>query len=215
MHGEGIYEGTLWQYRWHVQFDVDGIIEMIGGKEKYTEQLEYFFDNHLYNHGNQPDIHVPFMFNYGTKPWLTQKWVNKILTKEMVQHYGTHEKWDEPYMGRIYKNDPEGYIPEMDDDEGTMSSWYVLASMGFYPVLVGDPVFQVSTPIFDKITINLENGKQFIVKTNGFNDSNFYIQSATLNGEPFNQTYISHEDIIKGGVLEYNLSDKPNEEWGK
>jgi len=214
MHGDGLYEGTIWQYRWHVQFDIGGIIEMMGGKEKYTEQLEYFFDNNLYNHGNQPDIHASFMFNFGNKPWLTQKWVNRILTKQMIQYYGTHEKWATPYEGRIYKKSPAGYIPEMDDDEGTMSGWYILASMGLYPVLVGDPVFQISTPVFDKITIHLPDNKKFVIKTNGFSDTNFYIQSATLNGKIFNQSFIDQKDIISGGILEFNVSDKPNEGWG-
>lgn len=211
MHGDGLYEGTLWQYRWHAQFDINGMIEMIGSKEKYTEQLEYFFDNNLYNHGNQPDIHAPFMFNFGNKPWLTQKWVNKILTKEMIQYYGTHSKWDKPYIGRIYKADPKGYIPEMDDDEGTMSGWYVLSSMGLYPVLAGDPVFQLSAPIFDRVVIKLEGGKTFEISTTNLSDNNFYIQSATLNGKPFNQTYIDHQDIINGGKLIFNLSAQPNE----
>jgi len=214
MHGDGLYEGTLWQYRWHVPFDVEGMIEMIGGKEKYTEQLEYFFDHDLYNHGNQPDIHVPFMFNFGSKPWLTQKWVNRILTKNMYQWYGTHEKWEKPYHGRIYKAEPAGYIPEMDDDEGTMSAWYVLSSAGLYPVLVGEPVFQLSSPVFDRILFNLENGKTFEIVTENFSDTHFYIQSATLNGNPFNQTWISQEDILKGGKLVFKLSDTPNTSFG-
>ena len=211
---DGVYEGTLWQYRWDVPFDMQGMIKMIGGKEKFTDQLEYFFDHHLYNHGNQPDLQASFMFNYGTKPWLTQKWVNKILTKKMIQRYGTHEIWKKPYIGRIYKDAPAGYIPEMDDDEGTMSSWYVLSSMGMYPVLVGKPVFQISTPIFSKITINLKNGKKFIIKTNNLSDKNIYIQSATLNGKPFNQDYISQSDITNGGILVFNVSDVPNKTWG-
>lgn len=214
MHGDGLYEGTLWQYRWHTQFDVEGTIEMMGGNANYTKDLEYFFDNHLYNHGNEPDIHAPFMFNFVGKPWLTQKWVNKILTKDMFQYYGTHEKWGKPYFGHIYKDSPEGYIPEMDDDEGAMSGWYVLASMGLYPVLVGDPVFQLSTPVFDKVTIELPNSKEFIIRTSGLNDQNFYIQSASLNGNVFNQTFISQDDIVSGGLLEFNVSDLPNKEWG-
>ena len=214
MHGDGLYEGTLWQYRWHVQHDIDGIIEMIGSSEKYTEQLEYFFNNHLYNHGNQPDIHVPFMFNYGTKPWLTQKWVNKILTKDMTQYYGTHEKWDQPYYGRIYKSEPEGYIPEMDDDEGTMSGWYVLSAMGLYPVTVGEPIFQISAPIFDKITISLENGNKFIIKTNNLSNENYYIDSVSLNGKNHTKSFINHKDLSSGGTLEFNLSNKPNKNWG-
>ncbi|RIH65569.1 glycoside hydrolase family 92 protein [Mariniphaga sediminis] len=215
MHGDGLYEGTLWQYRWHVQFDVDGIIEMIGSKEKYAEQLEFFFDNHLYNHGNQPDIHVPFMFNFGTKPWLTQKWTNKILTKSMIQYYGTHDKWPEPYRGRIYKAEPAGYFPEMDDDEGTMSGWYVLASMGFYPVLVGEPVFQLSTPIFEKITIRLPHNKKFTIEVKGLSDQNFYIDTVELNGQPFSKSNISHKDIIDGGTLTFNVSDTPNKKFGR
>jgi len=190
------------------------MIEMIGSKEKYSEQLEYFFENNLYNHGNQPDIHAPFMFNYGNKPWLTQKWVNKILTKDLYQYYGTHEKWDKPYFGRVYKTEPKGYIPEMDDDEGTMSGWYVLSSMGLYPVLVGEPVFQLSAPIFDKVVIKLNGGKTFEIATTNLSDNNFYIQSATLNGNPFNQTYIDHKDIMSGGKLIYNLSADPNQNWG-
>ena len=213
MHGDGLYEGTLWQYRWSVQFDIDGMIEMIGGKGKYTEQLEYFFNNHLYNHGNQPDLHVPFLFNYGTKPWLTQKWVNQILTKEMVQHYGTHKKWEEPYVGRIYKAEPEGYIPEMDDDDGTMSAWYVLSSMGMYPVELGKPEFQISTPIFNRIVIKLEGDKTFEIVTKNLSETSFYIQSATLNGEPLNRTFLTQEELLGGGKLIFNLSETPNDSW--
>lgn len=215
MHARGLYEGTIWQYRWHVQFDIPGIIDMMGGQDKYIENLTYFFDNDLYNHGNQPDIHVPHMFNIGGAPWLTQKWVNRILTKaDMVQYYGTHNKWDKPYIGRVYKAAPKGYIREMDDDEGTMSSWYVLSAMGLYPVLVGDPVFQVNTPIFDRVTINLENGKTFEIVTEGLSDENFYIQSASLNGQPFDQSYIEHQQLAEGGKLIYYLGHEPNKAWG-
>ncbi len=215
MHARGLYEGTIWQYRWHVQFDVDGIIEMIGGKEKYLYDLEFFFDNDLYNHGNQPDIHVPFMFNFGGAPWLTQKWVNKILAKEdMVQYYGTHGKWEKPYIGRVYKAEPKGYIKEMDDDEGTMSAWYVLSSMGMYPVLVGEPEFQLSAPVFEKVTIHLESGKTFEIVCKNISDENFYIQSTRLNGKEFNQSFIPHNSIMDGGKLTYYLSDKPNKKWG-
>ena len=214
MHARGLYEGTRWQYRWHVQFDVPGIVEMMGGKDKFNEQLEYFFDNHLYNHGNQPDIHVPFMFNYGGKPWLTQKWVNKILTKDMHQYYGTHHKWKYPYVGKIYKAEPKGYISEMDDDEGTMSGWFVLSSLGMYPVQVGKPEFQLSAPIFEKVTIHLAEGKKFQIECNGINDESFYIKSASLNGKPFNKSFIQHSDIANGGKLIYNLSNEPNKSWG-
>ena len=181
MHAKGLYEGTPWQYRWHVQFDIAGLLEIFGGVDVYTKALEYFFENNLYNHGNQPDIHVPFMFNYSSKPWLTQKWVNRILTKKMYQYYGTHEKWAEPYFGRIYRAQPKGYIPEMDDDDGTMSAWYVFSFMGLYPVEVGKPIFQLSAPIFDKITFHFKNGKSFEIITKNRSETNFYIKSIFLN----------------------------------
>ena len=210
MHAKGLYEGTVWQYRWHVQFDIEGLINLFGNKDEYTNHLEYFFDNHLYNHGNQPDIHVPFMFNFGTKPWLTQKWINKILTKDMFQYYGTHNKWDEPYYGRIYKSDPAGYIPEMDDDEGTMSAWYVLSSMGIYPVEVGKPIFQLTSPIFDKVVIHVRNGKTFEIITKNLSDESFYINSLKLNGVQMNRLYLTQEEITNGGKLVIELSNKPN-----
>ena len=214
MHARGLYEGTLWQYRWHVQFDLPGIIELIGGDEAFTGELSHFFDNDFYNHGNQPDLHAPFLFNYSKAPWLSQYWVNKILTKDMVQAYGTHNKWEKPYFGKIYKDDPKGYISEMDDDEGTMSSWYVLASMGLYPVHVGEPVFQVTTPIFDKITIALQNKNTFTIETEGFSEDSFYIKSATLNGKPFNRSYLRHSEIMAGGVFKLILDKEPNKTWG-
>jgi putative alpha-1,2-mannosidase len=154
------------------------------------------------------------MFNYGTQPWLTQKWVNKILTKEMNQYYGTHDKWDKPYVGRIYKAAPEGYIPEMDDDEGTMSAWFVLSAMGFYPVEVGKPEFQLTAPIFDKVTIHLEGGKTFEIIAPQTSDQHFYIEELSLNGESHNSTSITHAEMLKGGQLIYKLSDQPNKEFG-
>jgi len=215
MHAKGLYEGTVWQYRWHVQFDIEGLVNLFGSKDNYTNQLEYFFDKHLYNHGNQPDIHVPFMFNYSAKPWLTQKWVNKILTKDMYQYYGTHHKWDKPYYGRIYKSEPAGYIPEMDDDEGTMSSWFVLSSMGLYPVEVGKPVFQLTSPIFDKVVMHVGNGKTFEIITKNFDDEIFYIKDININGSNINRLVINQKEITNGGKLIIELSDIPNRNLGQ
>ena len=214
MHGDGLYEGTIWQYRWHVQFDIRGLIELIGGRDSLAKELEYFFENNLYNHGNQPDLHAPFLFNYSSKPWLTQKWVNRILTKEMTQYYGTHEKWEEPYIGKIYKTDPKGFIPEMDDDEGTMSSWFVLASLGLYPVEVGKPEFQITTPIFRKVTINLNNGKKLEIGAPDINENNFYIQEVFLNGNKLKSTSVNHSNLKDGSKIKFILSSVPNPKWG-
>jgi putative alpha-1,2-mannosidase len=214
MHAKGLYEGTVWQYRWHVQFDIPGLIDLMGGKEEFTKNLTFFYDSSLFNQGNQPSIHVPYMFNYSNAPWLTQKWVNKILTKETVNRYGTHNHFKIPYIGRIFKAEPAGFIPEMDNDDGTMSSWYVLSSMGLYSLIVGEPMFELTSPIFNKVVINLQQGKTFEIHANNFSDENFYITSCSLNGEGYSKTYISHQNIIQGGILEFDLSDKPNFKWG-
>ncbi len=209
VHGGGLYEGTLWQYRWSVPFDIDGLIQIGGGKEKLAGQLEYFFENNLYTHGNQPDIQAPFMFNVFGKPSLTQKWVNTILTKEMVHRYGTHDKFPTPYIGKTYKAEPRAFIPEMDDDDATMSAWYVLASMGIYPLTPGIAEYQISSPIFEKITLHLDNGNTFTIKCNNLSDENIYIQSVHLNGKNLPSLVIAHKDIMAGGELVFNLGREP------
>jgi len=214
MHGDGLYEGTLWQYRWFVPFDMEGMISMLGGKTILTYQLEYFFNNNLYNHGNEPDINVPHMFNFSDKPYLSQKIVNQILTKKTIQWYGTHDKWEKPYFDRIYKPDPTGYMPEMDDDAGTMAAWYVLSSMGIYPVCVGDPVYSLTAPVFSSVIIQLPDNKTFTITAKNVSDENFYIQQAFLNGEELNRCWIKHDEITKGGSLKFILGNQPNEKWG-
>ncbi|MEM9858409.1 MAG: glycoside hydrolase domain-containing protein [Bacteroidota bacterium] len=212
MHGDGLYEGTLWQYRWFVPFDVSGIAGMTGGPSLLADELEYFFDNDLYNQGNQPDIQAPFLFNALGKPWLTQKWVNKILTQPMNQYYGTHSKWENPYHGLIFNNRPEAYIPEMDDDAGTMSAWYVLSSMGLYPACVGRPIYMLSAPIFDSVMINANQTFEITTEKKGKDD--FYIQEVFLNDEPLTRSYIYHSEIANGGSLHFVLGDKPNTSFG-
>lgn len=214
MHGDGLYEGTLWQYRWFVPFDMKGVMDMVGGRDVFTAQLQYFFDHHLYNHGNEPDIHVPFLFNQTDKPYVSQRIVNQILTKEIRQDYGTHKKWKEPYTGRIYKNDPAGYMPEMDDDAGTMSAWFVLASMGIYPVCVGEPVYSLTAPIFPSVTIMLPGNRSFRIVANNLSEDNFYIRRVVLNGKELNRSWITHQEITGGGTLEITLGNTPSETWG-
>ncbi len=213
MHADGLYEGTFWQYRWHIPFDTEGLLQMIGGPEILADQLEYFFEHHLYNHGNQPDIHAPYLFNFSSRPWLTQKWVRKILTDEMIQYYGTHRKWPKPYAGRIYRAAPAGYIPEMDDDEGTMSAWYVLSAMGLYPVRVGIPEFQLSSPIFEHVLIRPGTGKEFEIRTIHQDPANDYIQSIYLNGKPHRRLHLLHKELLEGGALRIELGPQPDTSW--
>ena len=214
VHGSGLYEGTLWQYRWAVPYDIEGLIEIGGGKDTLANQLEYFFENNLHNQGNQPAIHAPFLFNHFGKPYLAQKWVNTILTKTMVHNYGTHDKFPEPFIGKTYRAEPRGFIPEMDDDDATMSAWYVFAAMGLYPLKVGEPVYELTTPIFRNIQLNLDNGNTFKIRCKRFSPENIYIQSASLNGTPLNHAWINHRDILNGGELIFELGDKPKNTWG-
>jgi putative alpha-1,2-mannosidase len=158
------------------------------------------------------------MFTYAGAPWLTQKWVYNILTKPMKQLYGTHDFLTPPYYGRIYKNSPEGYIPEMDDDAGTMAAWYVLASMGLFQVCVGEPVFEIVAPLFEEVKINLDSrlhaGSSFIIRTIGGGADNYYVQSATLNGDTLERAWISYDEIVAGGELVFELGSEPNKQWG-
>jgi len=203
MHGDGLYEGTLWQYRWAVPFDTEGLSRLAGGSDILKEQLSWFFEHNLYNHGNQPDIHTAYLFNRLGYPSLTQYWVNRILTQPMNHCYGTHAKFKKPYFDKAYKPQPEAYIPEMDDDDGTMAAWYVLSAMGIYPLTPGLAVYELSTPLFRKVNINLPNGKKFHILCDKASDNSIYIKQASLNGQKLERLQINHNDILQGGTLHY------------
>ncbi|MBN1351835.1 GH92 family glycosyl hydrolase [candidate division KSB1 bacterium] len=213
-----VYEASMWQWRWFVLHDIQGLIDLMGGREKFVQTLNYFFENDLYNHGNQPDLQAAYLFDFAGAPWLSQKWVRKILTEPMMQRYGTHGFFDEPIFDRIYKAEPAGYLLEMDDDCGTMAAWYVLSAMGFYPVCVGEPVYEIGTPIFDKITIHLDDeyysGNDFVIEARNVSQENIYIQSATLNGKRYNKPWLHHDEIVSGGRLVFEMGAEPNTNWG-
>ncbi len=218
------YEGTPWQYRWSVPHDIQGLINLIGGRQKFVAELDYFFANHLYQAGNQPDIHAAFLFNYAGAPYLTQKWVRTILTEPMTQRYGAHDFFEEPIVDRIYKATPDGYLLEMDDDFGCMAAWYVLSSMGLFQVCPGQPIYELTAPIFNKVTLKLDSqfyaGKEFIIETKKLSAQNIYIQRATLynqnyrKGKDYSAPWISHQQIVAGGRLLFEMGARPNKEWG-
>jgi predicted alpha-1,2-mannosidase len=212
------YEGSKWQYRWNILHDIPALIEKFGGKENFINELEYFFENDLYTAGNQIDLHAPFLFNPAGAPWLSQRWVHKILTEPIVQKYGTHNFFPKPILGRVYKTTPDGCLEEMDDDYGCMSAWYAMSAMGLFQVCPGDPVYQITSPIFEQIILHFDSeiytGKSFIIKANNLSKENYYIQSATLNGKPLNRSWIKHEEIIKGGELIFEMGPNPNKQWG-
>ncbi len=207
------YEGSKWHWRWNVIHDVPSLIEAFGGREQFVKELQYFFDNDLYTAGNQIDLQAPFLFNMAGAPWLTQLWVRKILTKPIVQKYGTHGFFKEPVFDRVYKATPDGYLEEMDDDYGCMSAWYVMSSMGLYQMCPGDPVYQITAPIFDKVTINIDRsfykGRKFVIRAENLDEQNIYIQSATLNGKPLDRFSITHDEIVNGGELVFRMGKEP------
>jgi predicted alpha-1,2-mannosidase len=212
------YEGSKWQWRWNVIHDVPSLIDVFGGKESFVKELQYFFDNDLYTAGNQIDIQAPFLFNMAGSPWLTQKWVRKILTEPIVQKYSTHSFFPKPIFDRVYKTTPDGYLEEMDDDYGCMSGWYAMSAMGLYQICPGNPVYQLTAPIFDRVTLHLNRsvykGEKFTIRAINLSKENIYIQSATLNSHPFNRSNITHEEIVKGGELVFIMGPEPNKNWG-
>ncbi len=214
MHSDGLYEGTLWQYRWFVPHDLDWVINSIGNKEKMVAELDTFFNNNLFNMGNQPDIHVPYLYCYLGQPWKTQKLVQDILTQSTINNYGTHSKWENPYVGKIFKTTPDGYLKEMDDDAGTMSSWFVLSSIGVFPVCPGTPYFWIIPPLFESISISLPESKTFNIKIVRQTPKDNCVESVSLNGKEKSECFLTYQEIMAGGELVFKLGAQPNSHWG-
>ncbi|WP_374214287.1 glycoside hydrolase domain-containing protein [Bacteroides thetaiotaomicron] len=158
MKNNGLYQGTRWQYRWAAPQYIDKMIEWVG-QDSLRLQLTYFFDHHLYNQGNEPDIHVPYLFNRLGAPEKTQQIVRSLMTEPMIHKYGGNSEFKTPYLGKAFKNAPEGYSPEMDEDDGTMSAWYVFGAMGLYPLLVGDEYYDLTSPLFRQGTVAVDEWK--------------------------------------------------------
>ena len=203
MKNNGLYQGTRWQYRWAAPQYIDKMIEWVG-QDSLRSQLTYFFDHHLYNQGNEPDIHVPYLFNRLGAPEKTQQIVRSLMTEPMIHKYGGNSEFKTPYLGKAFKNAPEGYSPEMDEDDGTMSAWYVFGAMGFYPLLVGDEYYDLTSPLFDRVLLRLANGNVLTIQTEGRKKKDAPIKSIHFNGEKIADYRISHNELIKGGELIYN-----------
>ena len=146
-----------------------------------------------YAHGNQPGHHVLYLYNYVGQPWKTQKWVRKVLEE-------------------LYSPGPDGLTG--DEDNGSMSSWYIFSALGFYPVSPGVPIYVFGSPLFKKATLYLPDGKTFVINASNNNRSNKYIQSVKLNGKNYTKTWITHSIIIEGGQLEFIMGPQPNMNWG-
>ena len=203
--GYGSVESNPYQQGWFVPHDVDGLAGLLGGREKTIADLKNFFEkspenmmwNDYYNHPNEPVHQVPFMFNRLGAPWLTQKWTREICR-------------------RAYHNSVEGLVGN--EDVGQMSAWYVLAASGLHPVCPGDTRYEITSPVFNRVTIRLDpkytSGGTFTIVALNNSPSNVYIQSARLNGRNYNECWIRHETIAAGGTLELVMGDQPNEKWG-
>lgn len=202
-------EATAWQYLWYVPQDVNGLISLLGGNEKFTQKLDSLFKVSSkiegergdisgligqYAHGNEPSHHIAYLFNYAGKPWMTQYYIDKILKTQ-------------------YDNSPAGLCGN--EDCGQMSAWYVFSLMGIYPVNPATGIYNIGSPRVESATIAGANGKSFTIKTKNYAASNCYIQSAKLNGVTFNKLTITHQEILAGGVLELVLGAKPNMKFGK
>ena len=188
-----ITEGAPCHYTWYVPHDPYGLMECMGGLNNYIAKLDSMFSEQRYWHGNEPCHQVAFLFNYAGQPWKTQQAVRHILETE-------------------YLNEPGGLSGN--DDAGQMSAWYVFASLGFYPVCPGTPYYILASPTFETATLHLENGKTFTLKAENASKDNIYIQQVSLNGKPYTHNYITHEDIMQGGVMTFVMGKKPNTQWG-
>jgi len=211
---EYTYEANLWHFRWFVLHDIQGLVNLRGGADLLVDDLEYYFENDFHMALNEPPIHAPFLFNYLGKPYLTQKWARTFTTKEVTQLYHNHGVFDEPVVSRIYRTDTKGFIETMDDDAGTMASWFVMSAMGLFPSDPVEPLYLIGSPIFPELTLHLDNGNSFTIIAKNVSEDNFYIQSARLNGKEYNKPWIEYNTIMAGGTLEFVMGDKPNKAWG-
>jgi predicted alpha-1,2-mannosidase len=206
-------ENNGWTYLWQVQYDMKGLMGLMGGKTAFESRLDQLFREPLghskyefwykfpdatglvgqYSMGNEPSFFIPYLYNYTDAPWKTQKRVRFLL-----------DVW--------FKDNLFG-IPG-DEDGGGMSAFVVFSSMGFYPVTPGLPVYAIGSPVFEKVSIDLANGKQFTVIAHHCSKINKYIQRASLNGQSLNTPWFTHDQLVSGGTLELEMGPKPNKNWG-
>lgn len=201
MKGSGLYQGTRWQYRWALPQYLDYMIESLG-KEKIIDELDYYFSNNLFNQSNEVGLHAPFIFNRLGEYEKAQHHVRRIVKEDLEHRYGGNAEYPQPYVGKPFKADFKGFMPEMDEDDGTMSAWYVFTSMGLFPLVVGEPWYEITSPFFDEITLKLDNGKKFTIKVKNRKSPNDIIKQVRFNKNTLPDFRINHNDIMKGGTLE-------------
>ena len=205
---EDICESNGWQYFWSVQHNIDDLIRLVGGEERFAQRLDSMFtytpasDEELpifstgmigqYAHGNEPSHHVTYLYNKVKQPWKTQQYAAKVM----------HE---------LYTNEPGGLCGN--EDCGQMSAWFVFSAMGFYPV---DPIsgqYEIGTPMFPRVELKLANGKTFTISAPAVSRENIYIQSVKVNGEPYKKSYLTHDLIMSGATVEFEMGAAPGPVW--
>jgi len=215
--GDAFTEGNSWHYSWGVFHDIQGLINLMGGKKQFVAKLDSvfilppIFDDSYYGeviheiremqivnmgqyaHGNQPIQHMIYLYNYAGEPWKTQYHVRDVMNK-------------------LYKATPDGYCG--DEDNGQTSAWYVFSAMGFYPVCPAVDQYVLGAPLFKKLTINLENGKKVVINAPNNSDSNLYVNTMNVNGRPYNLNWLGHKALLQGAVINYNMSATPNKQRG-
>ena len=215
--GDAFTEGNSWHYTWGVFHDIQGLVNLMGGRKKFVAKLDSVFtlapvfdDSYYgqviheiremqiagmgqYAHGNQPIQHMLYLYNYVGEPWKTQYWVRETMNK-------------------LYKASPDGYCG--DEDNGQTSAWYVFSAMGFYPVCPSSGQYVLGAPLFKKIMLSLENGKTVLILAPRNNINNKYLKKLDLNNKPYDYNWLDHHLLMNGAVLNFDLSDQPNPQRG-
>ncbi|MFS2138695.1 GH92 family glycosyl hydrolase [Duganella sp. Dugasp56] len=211
--GDAFTEGNSWHYTWSVFQDVNGLVDLMGGRDKFVAKLDQVFtlpptfDESYYGeviheiremqianmgqyaHGNQPIQHMIYLYDYAGAPWKTQYWVREA-------------------MNRLYKATPDGYCG--DEDNGQTSAWYVFSALGFYPVTPAVPQYVVGAPLFKKVTLKLENGKTVVINAPANSDSKRYVNALKVNGKPYSRNWLDHTSLMQGAILDFDMAEKPN-----
>ena len=203
-----ITEGTSWQYCWYVPHDVPGLIALMGGKERFARKLDSLFVIKAdstgdaaniqgvigkYWHGNEPSHHIVYLYYYAGQPWKTQRLVHQVMRSQ-------------------YGNKPNSLTGN--DDCGQMSAWYIFTALGFYPVCPGSDDYVIGSPSVRRATLHLSSGKTFTTVAENLTAANIYIQSAMLNGKPWDSPFLPYEALKDGGTLTFVMGPEPNMQWG-
>lgn len=215
--GDAFTEGNSWHYTWSVFHDIQGLIDLMGGKKQFVGMLDSVFtmapeydDSYYggtiheiremqimnmgqYAHGNQPIQHMIYLYNYAGQPWKSQYWLREV-------------------MNRLYAATPDGYCG--DEDNGQTSAWYVFTAMGFYPVCPGTQQYVIGAPLFKKTTVTLENGKQLVLSAPANSETNRYIKAVKVNGQAYTNNWLGHAELMKGGTVTFDMDAVPNKSRG-